>query len=214
MAELNIYQKLQNARVEFLAMKVGKSGLNKFAKYKYFELSDILPPIIDIFARYKLCSIISFGQDLATMTIYNTEKPNESIVITSPMSSADLKACHAVQNLGAVETYQRRYLYMVALEIIENDALDATTGDKKTRQTKEQANIAIEQEMPSKYDGIKCNFCGKGHGKKGDIIVLVGGKWGAKSCYEENQKPKAKQENKPLPEAEDIRGREPGELPY
>ncbi len=30
--------------------------------------------------------------------------------------------------MGAVETYQRRYLWVAALEIVEHDALDATTG--------------------------------------------------------------------------------------
>jgi hypothetical protein len=44
------------------------------------------------------------------------------------MGSAALKGCHEVQNIGAVETYQRRYLWVAALEIVEHDALDATTG--------------------------------------------------------------------------------------
>ena len=34
-----------------------------------------------------------------------------------------------VQNIGAVETYQRRYLYVCALAISEHDALDSTTGN-------------------------------------------------------------------------------------
>ena len=44
------------------------------------------------------------------------------------MSEAALKGCHAVQNLGAVQTYLRRYLWTTALEIVEHDAIDATTG--------------------------------------------------------------------------------------
>ena len=44
------------------------------------------------------------------------------------MGSAQLKGCHIVQNIGAVETYQRRYLYVSALAIVEHDALDAVTG--------------------------------------------------------------------------------------
>jgi hypothetical protein len=52
------------------------------------------------------------------------------IVITSPFGSAALKGCHEVQNIGAVETYQRRYLWVAAMEIVEHDALDATTGRK------------------------------------------------------------------------------------
>jgi len=61
------------------------------------------------------------------MTIYDVED-GSSVVFTSPMGSANLKGCHMVQNIGAVETYQRRYLYTVAMAIVEHDALDATTG--------------------------------------------------------------------------------------
>jgi hypothetical protein len=44
------------------------------------------------------------------------------------MGSAALKGCHEVQNIGAVETYQRRYLWVTALEIVEHDALDSSEG--------------------------------------------------------------------------------------
>jgi hypothetical protein len=39
-----------------------------------------------------------------------------------------------VQNLGAVQTYIRRYLWVTAMEIVEHDALDATTGNDKPKQ--------------------------------------------------------------------------------
>jgi hypothetical protein len=70
---------------------------------------------------------VSFDKDIATMTIVDLES-NTNMEITSPMGSAALKGCHEVQNIGAVETYQRRYLWVAALEIVEHDALDATTG--------------------------------------------------------------------------------------
>jgi hypothetical protein len=61
------------------------------------------------------------------MVVYDTDD-GSSVTFTSPMGSAQLKGCHEVQNIGAVETYQRRYLYVTALAIVEHDALDATTG--------------------------------------------------------------------------------------
>jgi len=69
----------------------------------------------------------SFTSDVATMKIVDVET-GETIEITSPMGSAALKGCHEVQNIGAVETYQRRYLWTTAMEIVERDALEATTG--------------------------------------------------------------------------------------
>ena len=49
-----------------------------------------------------------------------------NVTITSPMAEAALKGAHAIQNLGAVETYSRRYLWMTAMEIVEHDALDSS----------------------------------------------------------------------------------------
>lgn len=130
---MNVYQKLNEARDIFHQAKLKKSGHNKFANYYYFELGDFVIPALEIFKNVGLTSVIRFGIDQAVMEIVNTDKPEEKIIITSPMSSAALKGCHEVQNLGAVQTYIRRYLWVAALEIVEHDALDGTVGsDKKT----------------------------------------------------------------------------------
>jgi hypothetical protein len=124
---MKVYKKLVAVRSELQAMSLTKSGHNKFAGYKYFELGDFLPSIQMLFNKHGLCDVISFTEDLATMVIYDTDD-GSSVTFTSPMGSAQLKGCHEVQNIGAVETYQRRYLYVTALAIVEHDALDATTG--------------------------------------------------------------------------------------
>ena len=125
---MNIYEKLQEARVELQGMNLKKSGKNSFAQYDYFELADFMPHINRIMLEKKLTGFCSFTEDLASLTLVNSEKPEERIVFTSPMSKANLKGCHEVQNLGAVETYQRRYLYTTAFEIVEADLLDTLTG--------------------------------------------------------------------------------------
>lgn len=128
---MNIYEKLQSARLELQATKIEKTGHNTFSNYYYMELADFLIPTQDLFQKHKLCGVVSFTKELATLTITDMEEMDRQIVITSPMGSANLKACHEVQNIGAVETYQRRYLWVTAMEIVEHDALDATTGDDK-----------------------------------------------------------------------------------
>jgi len=126
---MSVYTKLNEARTEFHKLQLKKTGLNKFAGYSYFELGDFLIPALDVMKDAGLCAYISFGTDLATMKIVDiaTSGGNpETITITSPMSSAALKGCHDVQNLGAVQTYLRRYLWVAALEIVEHDALDSS----------------------------------------------------------------------------------------
>jgi hypothetical protein len=130
---MNVYQRLNAAREEFHGLELKKTGENKFAGYKYFELGDFLIPAMRVFSKNGLCAVVSFDADKACMTIRNVEKPDEWITLYSPMGSAALKGCHEVQNIGAVETYQRRYLWVAALEIVEHDALDATTGRDEPR---------------------------------------------------------------------------------
>lgn len=135
MSEYAVYAKLQAARMKLQAAPLKKSGHNKFAGYQYFELGDFLPTINGIFHELGLCSVISFDKELATLRIIDTDNGG-SITFTSPMADANLKGCHPIQNLGAVETYSRRYLYVTALEIVEHDALDATTGSDTPKSAK------------------------------------------------------------------------------
>ena len=124
---MSVYIKLNAARDSLQNSRLKKSGQNKFAGYSYFELGDFLPTINNIFNNIGLCGVVSFTSELATLTITDVDDKSQ-IVITSPMGSAALKGCHEVQNIGAVETYQRRYLWVTAMEIVEHDALDAISG--------------------------------------------------------------------------------------
>jgi hypothetical protein len=132
---MKIHKKLMQARIELQKKELNKSGHNKFANYKYFELSDFLNEIQQIFNNLNLCSVVSFSKEYATLTIFDCDS-DENIVFTSPMADANLKGTHPIQNLGAVETYSRRYLYVTALEIVEHDALDATTGSDAPKSAK------------------------------------------------------------------------------
>ena len=137
---MSIYQKLADARKDFHSRQLKKSGKNSFAGYSYFELADFLIPGLDCMSKHGLVPVISFGEELAVMTIHDVDS-NDSIAITSPMSSAALKGCHEVQNLGAVQTYLRRYLWMAALEIIEHDAVDASGQAAKPKAPKADAKL-------------------------------------------------------------------------
>lgn len=132
---MNVYEKIQQVRVELQNLGLNKSGKNKFAGYTYFELSDFLPAINQLCKDHKLMTHISFTREEATLTIVNAEAPDEKVIYTSPMYEAVLKGAHPIQNAGAVITYQRRYLMMLAFEIVECDALDSTQGKNVSRET-------------------------------------------------------------------------------
>ena len=117
-------RKLNEARTKVHTQKLDKSGRNTFAGYDYFELADFLPATLAAFSEVGLCGIVSFTRDEARLRIVDTESGAHDD-ITSPMSEANLKGCHAVQNLGAVQTYLRRYLWSAAIELSEHDAVDS-----------------------------------------------------------------------------------------
>lgn len=129
---MNVYEKLNEARIKFQSDNVKKSGKNSFAGYTYYELADILPVINQIAKELKFTCVIEFGTDVATLTFVDVEKPEDKIIFTSPMSEASQKGCQPVQNLGSVETYIKRYLYQNCFEIVEADVLDMTMNPNET----------------------------------------------------------------------------------
>ena len=71
---MNVLKKLIDSRVALQHKSLNKSGHNKFAGYKYFELADFLPSVQQIFQEKGLVDVISFTETLATMIILETEK--------------------------------------------------------------------------------------------------------------------------------------------
>lgn len=132
---MTIYEKLAEARIR---LNVKKTGRNNFAKYGYFELADFLPEINLLAKELGFVCLVSFDAEKATMTMKDATGEGE-IIFTSPMSTAELKGCHAVQNLGAVQTYLRRYLYQTAFEIVEAEQLDALPLDRQEQKQQVRA---------------------------------------------------------------------------
>lgn len=131
---MSVYGKLQKARAMLLLSDIKKSGMNKFAGFQYFELADVLPAITKIFNEIGLCGVVRFTSDTATLTIYDAEDANHgSIEFTSPLVYADMSKSQAIQNLGSTHTYMRRYLWLMAMEIVEHDAVDAAPQEEKPK---------------------------------------------------------------------------------
>lgn len=131
----NVYTKLQDMRVELQNAGLQKSGHNKFADYKYFELEDFIPTVNKMMQEKGLCSRFEYSPNGCELSIFESAKPEVVAAFQVPMSTASLKGCHEVQNLGAVVSYIRRYLWTLALEIVESDALDGLTGKEPTVKT-------------------------------------------------------------------------------
>lgn len=127
---MNIFEKLQKIKLELLNSGIKKSGENKFAGFKYYELSDFLPHIIKFCNELKCCTIFDFSKETAVLKFVDSESENSEICVSSPLEKLEIRGSNAIQALGGVQTYIRRYLYMTMFDITENDTFDAVSGKK------------------------------------------------------------------------------------
>lgn len=157
MTDKNVFQKLQTCRVELQKMNLKKTGKNAFAGFTYYELGDFLPQVNELFLKYGLASDFSIDSvsNEAMLLIINSDKPEESILFKSPIADANIKGCTPVQSLGGVHTYLKRYLYINALEIVENDMFDGKVGDMEIEKGTEKTSVKTispkQKEMLEKY---------------------------------------------------------------
>lgn len=121
---MSVYKKLQKARVMLHETQLNKSGKNKFANFNYFELGDFIPQVTSIFDKVGLCGIVSFTPDTAYLTVHDTDGDG-FVTFTSPLVYASVEKTQPIQNLGSTHTYLRRYLWLMCMEITENDVVDA-----------------------------------------------------------------------------------------
>ena len=144
-SNMNVYQKLLAVRLEFANANIKKSGINRFAEYKYFELSDIVPTANELFEKYKCLFVCAFDKGFANGILYNTDKPDECICFGFEMkqlaiiSAEGKRKMNEMQALGSEITYARRYLYQLVLDIVENDSIEPTIGadaDKEVEKPK------------------------------------------------------------------------------
>lgn len=177
MSEMNVYQKLAKARVELLKQPLKKSGFNKYAGYEYFTLDDFLPRVTEIFGQLGLCSVFRIEEPCITRTeestiespsiarllIVDSEDPKQAIIFSSKIASAGMKG---IQDIGAIHTYMRRYLWLSAMEITELDEVNATQGkedeeEAKNSSEKEPAAHKPRKATQAQINKIKSLFIGK-----------------------------------------------------
>lgn len=141
----NLFQKIQEIKCELMDMNLKKSWRNNHAWFDYYELADILPAIVKLCKEHKVFTRIVFNNENAVLELVNIENPIETATYTSPMREIELRWCQPIQALWAVETYQRRYLFLNSFDIVEADTLDAVAWDEKKSEVKTATSTAPTQ---------------------------------------------------------------------
>lgn len=164
MGDMNVYARLAKARVMLQKKALKKSGENKYAGFKYFELADFLPSVNEIFAEVGLCSQFYITTEkaenlapegyepyytdmpsVAYLEIINTDMPSQSVTFSSAIAEAAMKDASPIQQLGSVHTYMRRYLWLEAMEITECDGVDALNQKEQIEEKPKVLMITPDQ---------------------------------------------------------------------
>ena len=153
---MSIFKKISEARVKLQGTKINKSGENKFAKFKYYELADFLPTLNKINLELGICTRFEIIENNACLTVFDIDKQEDNITFTIPYISSELKGATKIQELGATITYLRRYLFLVAFEITDGEVVDA-------QPLQEQPKSKVEDKKP--FDKKKAEKC---------ILELIG----------------------------------------
>lgn len=142
----NIFAKLASMRVELQNAGINKSGYNDYGKYSYYELSDFLPKINEIALNHGVFNFYELLEDTAVLHIMDFET-KEQIDFKIPLAEINLKGANAIQNVGGLTTYTRRYLYMIAYEIAENDEFDPNESNQKPEPMEENPQNVLVKDV-------------------------------------------------------------------
>lgn len=123
--------KLQQCKQELQQMNITKTGNNKFNNYSYYELDDIIPPITDILVKHRLCST-TYQKD-SKMYLEIMDYDSKETVIFDTRIKEYPQDTKKNQDYGTfmkrqqgLQTYARRALWLVALDIVEPNIIESS----------------------------------------------------------------------------------------
>ena len=147
---MNLYQKVAKIKGEMSSMKFSKTGRNSFTKFNYFQLDDFEPTLEKLCSQYGIVTYFMFALDVARMVVVDADDPTQKIEVDSPVDVSFGKTSSKMQDIGAMQTYARRYLFMSFFGITESDFLDEVAGMDTTKSEDD-----VEHVTPDKNDTVK-----------------------------------------------------------
>jgi hypothetical protein len=143
---MTVYKKLQAARLQLVNSGIKKTGHNTYGGWFYYELGDFIPAVHKIFDEIGLCGVVTF-EETATLTIHNSDD-GSFIEFATPIVYAEAAKGQPIQMLGSTHTYLRRYLWLMAMELVEADVVDAEKQEEKSEPVK-----VVPKKPPAKIEG-------------------------------------------------------------
>lgn len=170
---MNIYEKLTSIQFDLLDTEIKKSGKNNFGGFTYYELEDLLPPIIRLCKKYGCTLYFNFPTEMngscnrGQLHLVNWEDNNDRIIVEVPFAQLEkLPKMNFAQSSGTYQTYMKRYLILHTFDIVESETIDAintetprNTGKKTTPKKAVKKTAPKKVEKPKSLEKVieKCN---------------------------------------------------------
>lgn len=148
MEKKTVFSKMSAIKAELSKCKIPKSGKNTHSNFTYHELTDFMPFINELNEKHGVATFPKFlrKEGICVLSVVNVEDSSDKYDVVIPFVEAQMLAkggapsnVDAIQRMGSTITYNRRYLYMSAYDIVESDSVDALPIEKKTTDVKQPA---------------------------------------------------------------------------
>lgn len=150
--ELNLNESIIKIRVDLQNSKIKKSGMNKFAGFSYYELSDFLPKLNELMMENGVNDVFTIDGELCSLNLLKGAESNTYEIpftqFSTPLNKSGLPSMQDIQYLGALNTYYKRYLYLNAFGITDGEVIDGMNNDDiKQGEQKPKSTLATEKQI-------------------------------------------------------------------
>ena len=150
--------KIQRVKNVLLNSKISKTGYNNYTKYSYFELQDITPVIIPALLEEKLASKFYMNDERIYLQIIDTEtgawdQVSTKLKVYPRNDSPKGDLTYLMKDEQAAQTYARRTLWLLMLDIVE-PVPEEVERKRKTKDKGTQSSVQSELELPEDIDPI------------------------------------------------------------
>ena len=172
---MNIHRRLAEVHMSLMNMTITKSGYNKHKHFYYYELEDILPPVLKECYKQKISVEFTYCEGVAILKLVDWDNPKEYIPFRIQMPEVIVEEGNPnnklIQNLGANTSYLQRYLLKLAFpcltdkDLVDSDTKEASsekTSAEKVEEPKKQEvadlnvpSLLVEAEKKLKAKGIE-----------------------------------------------------------
>ncbi len=146
-----VYKKLGKVQGNLLQNhKFKKSGKNKYGGFNYFELEDLLPPIVKECFENGLLIEFSFSDNEGILKVRDIEDPGIMVSNRVPLPELEeMPRMNIIQSLGSYITYIKRYLLMNTFHICEESYIDSDSFSKNGKVANSIPNKNVVKKEPA-----------------------------------------------------------------